>query len=169
MIWKLIARICAIPAVADWIIKRSFRTPYSHITDPKSGDMYMGRWWLFNPYPGPEEQRKNRFPLSIRVNWIRRPDSDRNLHDHPWNARTIILKGGYVERRLEGNGTVHVYKRLPGDTAKINFGQYHKIESLIEPLGTWTIFITGKHRGTWGFLVDGAKVQWRKYLNKETA
>jgi hypothetical protein len=30
--------------------------------------------------------------------------------------------------------------------------------------GAWTIFITGKYRGTWGFLVDGAKVQWRKYL-----
>lgn len=27
--------------------------------------------------------------------------------------------------------------------------------------------ITGKYRGTWGFLVDGVKVQWRKYLGLE--
>jgi hypothetical protein len=30
--------------------------------------------------------------------------------------------------------------------------------------GATTLFITGKYRGTWGFLVDGVKVPWREYL-----
>lgn len=169
MIWKLVAWAVSRPRVADWLIRRAQRTPYTHIYHPRG--LYMGRWWLFNPYPGPEEKRKNRFPLSIRVHHICLPDDARDLHDHPWNARTIILKGGYTERRLKQTGItiggcivgkdIRV-DRKAGDTAKINFGEYHTIESL-QPGGAWTLFITGKYRGTWGFLVRGIKVQWRQY------
>lgn len=160
MFWKLVARVASLPRVADWLIRRAQRTPYTHIYHPRG--LYMGRWWLFNPYPGPEEKRKNRFPISIRVHHICLPDDARDLHDHPWNARTIILKGGYNERRLMPDGTQQQFWRRPGDTAKIKFGEYHTISSLV-PGGAWTLFITGKYRGTWGFLVNGIKVQWRKY------
>ena len=162
MLWKLIAKICAKPAVAQWLINRSFKTPYFHITGP-DGSIYMGRWWLFNAYPAPGEYKgKWQFPISIRIHHIQRADSDRNLHDHPWNARTIILQGGYTEERVTGG----LIERKPGDTARLNFGEYHRITE-VEEGGAWTIFITGKYRGTWGFLVDGVKVQWRKYLNIE--
>ena len=160
MIWNLIAKVCAQPVVAEWLIKRAQRTPYIHIYG-KDGDMYMGRWWLFNPYPHPEEQRKNWFPISIRIHHIMRKDEDRELHDHPWNARTIILKGGYTEIREDGKR----YFRFSGSTAKLKYGEYHRI-TYVPPGGTWTLFITGKYRGTWGFLVDGVKVQWRQYLGQ---
>lgn len=158
MIWNLVAKVCAKPLIAEWLIKRSQKRPYLHIYG-KDGTMYMGRWWLFNPYPHPEEQRKNWFPISIRIHHIQRKDDDRHLHDHPWNARTIIIKGGYDEVRQDGKR----YYRHPGDTARLNFGEYHRIR-YVPPEGAWTIFITGKYQGTWGFLVDGVKVQWRKYL-----
>lgn len=158
MIWNFIAKICAKPAVAEWLIRRSQKTPYQHIYG-KDGDMYMGRWWLFNPYPYPEEKRKNWFPISIRIHHIQRKDDDRHLHDHPWNARTIIIKGGYTEIR-ESQGQFY---RSPGSTAKLNYGEYHRI-TYVKPEGAWTVFITGKYQGTWGFLVDGIKVQWREYL-----
>jgi hypothetical protein len=159
MFWKLIARLASTPCVADWLIRRAQKTPYTHIYHPKG--VYMERWWLFNPYQPETSGRKNWFPISIRVHHICLPDDARDLHDHPWNARTIILKGGYLEQRLEGSSMVF-YERLAGDTAKIKFGEYHTIESL-QPGGAWTLFITGKYRGTWGFLVNGVKVQWRKY------
>lgn len=160
MIWKAIAYVCSRPKVAEWLIERSKKTPYLHIYG-KDGHMYMGRWWLFNPYPSPEELRSkgDRFPISIRIHHIQKEDDDRALHDHPWNARTIIIKGGYREVREDGK----VYYREPGDTAGLKFGEYHRITH-VHPEGAWTIFITGKYRGTWGFLVDGTKVQWRKYL-----
>ena len=162
MIWNLIAKVCAQPIVAEWLIKRAQRTPYVHIYG-KDGDMYMGRWWLFNPYPYPEEKRENWFPISIRIHHIKRKDDDRDLHDHPWNARTIILKGGYDEARLDERGYQRWHYRKPGGTAKLNFGEFHRI-TRVEPEGAWTLFITGKYRGTWGFLVNGVKVQWRTYL-----
>lgn len=157
MFWKIVAYICSRPRVAEYLINRSFKTPYYHITGP-DGDIYMGRWWLFNPYATSGEKRRYQFPISIRIHHIRRPDSDRNLHDHPWNARTIILKGYYDEEREDG-----CVLRKRGDTARLNFGEYHRIFT-VAPGGAWTLFITGKYRGTWGFLVDGVKVQWRKYL-----
>ncbi|WYW04082.1 cysteine dioxygenase [Pseudomonas phage vB_PpuP-BotAed] len=159
MIWNLIARLASTPCVANWLIRRAQKTPYTHIYHPKG--LYMGRWWLFNPYPGPDTPHKNRFPISVRVHHICLPDDARDLHDHPWNARTIILKGGYLEQRLEGS-EMKFYERKPGDTATIKFGEYHTIESLQEG-GAWTLFITGKYRGTWGFLVNGIKINWRNY------
>lgn len=164
MFWKLIARLASTPCVADWLIRRAMKTPYQHIYH--HDHLYMGRWWLFNPYPSQEENRKNWFPISVRIHHICEPDTARDMHDHPWNARTIILKGGYTEHRLvqetQGFPIIGVYHRNPGDTAKIKFGEYHNITALAHG-GAWTMFISGKYRGTWGFLVDGAKVQWRKY------
>lgn len=160
MIWNLIAKVCAKPAVSEWLIKKAQKRPYLHIYG-ENGEMYMGRWWLFNPYPNAEEKRKNWFPISVRIHHIQKEDDDRHLHDHPWNARTMIIKGGYVELKEDGE----MYCRSPGDTAGLKFGEYHRIVE-VAPEGAWTIFITGKYRGTWGFLVDGVKVQWRKYLEK---
>lgn len=158
MIWNLVAKVCAKPLVAEWLIKRSQKRPYLHIYG-KDGHMYMGRWWLFNAYPDFSSGKKNWFPISIRIHHIQKEDDDRALHDHPWNARTIIIKGGYTEVRVDGER----HFRTPGDTAKLNFGEYHRI-TYVKPEGAWTIFITGKYQGTWGFLVNGEKVQWRKYL-----
>lgn len=180
MFWKLLAWIVSRPRVANWLIQRAMKTPYTHIHG-KDGSVYMERYWLFNPYQwGRQDKEASKypwFPWNIRLHWIRRPDADDHMHDHPWNARTIILRGGYTEHRLVDDTPkpeyllhpalkVEVRTRLPGDTAKINFGQYHKIER-IQPGGAWTLFISGPYQGTWGFLVDGAKVQWRKYLGLE--
>lgn len=167
-ILNLLARQLARPAVADWIIRRAQRTPYSPLV--KDGDLYMERFWLFNPYPDTgasgADRKPWRFPISIRVHHIVLPDQDRDLHDHPWNARTVILRGEYEEERQEHFDGVPFqipYLRLPGTTATLKYGEYHRITSVSRG-GVWTLFITGKYRGTWGFLVDDVKVQWRKYL-----
>lgn len=194
LLWKPIAWLVSKPAVANWLIERAMKTPYSHIyansdgrnTYDKTPVVYMERYWLFNPYKrsaqGQERSRFNWFPWNIRIHHICRHDIDPDMHDHPWNARTIILRGWYIEERLvEASirqkldlqtrmidmgpdwGVVQLFNRSAGDTARLNFGEYHRIRSVSEG-GVWTVFITGKYQGTWGFLVNGAKVQWRKYL-----
>lgn len=162
MIALLIARVLARPAVTDWLIRRAVRTPFTHIVGP-SGEMYMGRYWLFNAFPESSSSgRRWRFPISIRLHHIMRADEDRHQHDHPWNARTFILRGWYREERLKVDG-LHLYARAPGDTATLKFGEFHRITEVSEG-GVWTLFVCGKYRGTWGFLVEGVKVPWRKYL-----
>lgn len=175
MFIKLLAKFLALPIVANWIIEQALKTPYSPIV--KNERIYMERFWLFNSYDqGPQKQEKSKypwFPWNIRVHHIRLPDQDRHLHDHPWNARTFILKGGYTEQRqhitASDENSVIIHYRLKkivrhvGDTAKLNYGEYHRIIEL-HPGGAWTLFVSGPYQGFWGFLVDGVKVHWRTYL-----
>lgn len=170
---SLLAKVMALPAVADWLICRAQRTPYFHIKGD-DGSVYMERYWLFNPYPTGNDgggRRWGDWMPSIRIHRIMREDRDRHLHDHPWNARTFILQGAYWEVRLEhhdlwGDGKEWIpvrHFRNAGDTAKLRFGEYHRIARVTEG-GVWTMFVTWRKRGTWGFMVGGTKVPWRTYL-----
>lgn len=174
----LLARFLARPAVADWLIRRAMKTPYVHITGP-DGSTYMERYWLFNPYPVLSSGRRKwwQFPISIRLHKIMRKDDDRHPHDHPWNARTFILRGSYTEVRpariaqydhVPGTHYHKAYQRDTGDTVALRFGEYHRITH-VSPGGVWTLFVTGKYRGTWGFLVDDKKVPYREYLGLSDA
>lgn len=168
LLWELLADFVSRPAVADYLIRRAQRTPYFDL------EGYMERDWLFNPYEteGEEAERHGRkinWLPSIRIHHILRRDNDRHLHDHPWNARTIILKGWYIERRLEGTGPFPIevqYVRCNGDTAEINHGDFHSIDE-VSVGGVYTMFFTWDYVGTWGFLVNGKKIPWREYLKED--
>lgn len=188
--WRLLAKLLSRPAVSSWLIARAQRTPYLHIMSADGTEMYMGRWWLFNPYNNETRERRLKWsPWSIRIHHIKRADGDRDLHDHPWNARTIILRGTYTEQRLldgkdpalhsllldsaakglplDGAFTATEYiTRNPGDTAQLRFGEYHRIDEVSDG-GVYTLFISGPYQGTWGFLVNGIKVPWRTYPGEE--
>lgn len=154
MLMKMIAKFLANKHVAEYLVERAKKTPYQHL------EGYMNRWWLFNPYSNTSGLcRFPKLPVSIRVHHILRKDLDRHMHDHPWDARTFIIKGWYVEER-EGTGLT---VRKEGDTATLNFGEFHRIDEVSEG-GVYTVFVTFRYRGTWGFKVEGNKVQWRKYL-----
>jgi hypothetical protein len=144
---------------AEYLIRRSFNTPYTHL------EGYMERYWLLNPYDFNAPKGTRELP-SARIHHILREDHDRHFHDHPWDARFVILKGWYIEERLLADGTPQRITRRPGDTATLDFGEYHRIVE-VSPGGVWTLFITYQYRGTWGFLVDGKKVPWREYLATE--
>lgn len=151
--WQFLGRMAAQQGVRERIIQEALKTPYFDL------DGYMERYWLFNPFDqvnGVECYRVPELP-SIRIHHILRADLARHPHDHPWNARTIILKGWYKEVR---DGVE--YLRVEGDTATLNFGEYHHI-SEVSPGGVWTMFIMDVYEGGWGFLVDGVKVPWREY------
>lgn len=172
MLWKILAWLVSRPLIANWLIQRAMKTPYTHLPG------YMNRYWLFNAYEKKDgkEVTPVRWLPSVRVHHILRRDNDRHKHDHPWNARTVILKGYYVEDKIVkyghqptehfGDAYYEVTKRstrTPGDTAPILFGDYHSVAEVPEG-GVWTLFITFGYQGTWGFLVDGVKVPWREYM-----
>ena len=151
---KAIAVLLSCYPVYSALVRRAMLTPYTHIKGEGTDEIYMYRFWLFNPYR--KEGHRAWLP-SVRVHNIQRPDRDRHLHDHPWDARTFILSGGYVERRKDGR-----HYRMSGDTVSLRFGEYHTIEQVLP--NTWTLFITWRMRGDWGFLVNGRKVVHTEYL-----
>lgn len=191
-LWRRVAWLVTRPGALEWLQRHS--TVYSHI-GPED-NRYMLRYWLFNPYGLQSTTRRTterttttparwRWLPSVRLHCIMRPDQDRHLHDHPWNARTIVLRGAYVEERPAEpygwgapvnhaqelrwtDGTPvprRVYVRSTGYTGRLLYGQYHRI-SLIPTLHVWTLFFTWRERGDWGFAVDGAKVPHGQYLKK---
>lgn len=148
--WKLIAKIITQPAVTDWLIKRAMRTPYDHIGG------YMSRYWLVD--------RKLRMPFCVRIHNIRRHDADLALHDHPANYRTIILRGTYVEEDVFGRKKIF----RQGDTFAGVAERFHRIDTVSPDV--WTLFILGRDRNLWGFMVipptgDPRKIPWKEYVS----
>ena len=56
-----------------------------------NGDVYMRRFYL---------QRSKQ--MSVRVHHILRSDAGIDLHDHPWDFTSYVLKGAYTEITPEG-------------------------------------------------------------------
>lgn len=167
--WKLIAEFVCQPPVAGYLIARAQRTPYTHLPG------YMDRFWLFNRYElepdpttgerrYPKRNKLLRWLPSIRIHHILRRDLDPAPHDHPWDARTIILRGAYNEVRGKDPANQQHYFRSPGDTAELKFGEFHNITH-VTPGGVWTIFITYGYRGKWGFWKDGRKIPYDQYAD----
>lgn len=166
MIWNAIAWLVSREPIAEWLIQRAQRTPYFHI------DGYMNRYWLFNGYRRGLDSRMHKtfeWLPSVRVHHILRKDNDPVPHDHPWNARTIILKGTYDEVRKPmdfPDGAGQWFRREVGDTATLKFNEFHTV-TRVPVEGVWTLFLTWKYQGGWGFWVDGKKVPYREYLEKK--
>lgn len=100
-----------------------------------------------------------------------RVDSDRHLHNHPWNYATLILRGGYCEYVMEEDAQRPKWTR-PGEVHFKSADHLHKIAIL--PNGSaWTLVFAGKARWMpgphgkpthrWGFKVGAMWVPWFRY------
>lgn len=194
LFWRVAARVLSSERVTDWLIKRATKTPYHHLASADGEELYMARYWLLNPYDRETHKVKYSWlPWSIRLHFIYQPDKDHHMHDHPWDARTVILRGGYREQ-VPGDDALRdqvlanlqndpgldakmftqaktvsfseYHERLSGYTGVLKHGQVHRIDKIHEGCAV-TLFITGKYKGPWGFLVAGKMVPWRKYLGLE--
>jgi hypothetical protein len=108
---------------------------------------YMHRWILTMPWG------------TLRLHKILRSDSDRHLHDHPWDFTSLILRGSYVELTPTGTTTYS-----PGD---INRKKAEDIHRLVLTNGSvWTFVVSGPKRRSWGFHTEAGWVHWREYTTE---
>lgn len=92
-----------------------------------------------------------------------RSDEDRELHNHPWPGRSLILVGGYLEERREADRVVeHVY--APGDINALEANTFHRVDLLERDC--WTLFWTGPKEQSWGFWDRdiGTFTPWRDFI-----
>jgi hypothetical protein len=107
--------------------------------------LYLTRWKLIEtPYFG------------VYLHRFDAPDSRPTLHDHPWPFISLVLRGGYVERRIDQKTMEidehHVVRRLN----VMPLGGSHAIMKLLRPR-VWTLMLVGRRRRTWGY--------WEPYIS----
>ena len=82
-------------------------------------------------------------------------DGDRARHDHPWEAASLILSGGYQEARLSylcpDDGTLTTTRSM--GAGRLNLIRANKFHRIFDPKpNTWTLFMHGQRFKSWGFL-----------------
>lgn len=148
--------------------------------------LYLRRWIVLE-FPKEKAQ--------LRLHQIVRSDEDEELHDHPWGdpsgnedhpgrtSRALILFGGYEEERriLLRRKVSSSYRRvedwridrkryLPGDINVLHSDDFHRIDRLLHPLGSWSLFWTGPKTKSWQFWNrnTGIYTPWYTFIeNKE--
>lgn len=103
--------------------------------------------------------------FSIHLHHILRSDSDRVLHDHPWDFISVIIWRGYTEWTYQvANCPLTV--KLPrwhgiGSVLFRRAEHFHRV-TMTKPM--WSLVFCGPRRRTWGFQTNEGWVDWRTYL-----
>lgn len=148
------------------MFSRLFRWMLSHCErftiKNENGEPYMNRYYLL------------KWPLRIRLHEILRSDEDRDMHDHPYDFVSVMLKGGYVETtpdtpaKAYGAGSIRRLKAENVHSIKL-FKQCHCCNRSAEEQGklitAWTLIFAGKNRREWGFHTPDGWVHWKKYMD----
>lgn len=137
------------------------------------GGEYLMRHYVFGDdgvlghWPEGTKARLAWLPFVVYLHEFKQPDEDRDLHNHPWSTSySLLLVGGYDEERFVGDG-VGVRKLGPGRVNVIRRDDYHRVVRL-HGASTWTLFVTGKYVGTWGFRDRETRkyTVWSRYLRE---
>jgi hypothetical protein len=134
------------------------------VMDRINEEPYLERYYLFL-------KDRKRFPFNVFLHHFLKSDPD-DVHDHPWNYTTVIVKGGYWEWIPQFNNQGQKIGELArwrgvGHIRRCRAESYHRIE-LDPSVDCWTIFIPGVQKREWGFLTRNGRentwVQHEDYL-----
>ena len=135
------------------LLRRCQQVAQARRPDERILSRYLLRWDLF----------KSRW-CNVYLHLFIGPDTDRELHDHPWASMSLVLAGSYTEvlmdrERSLGQGAV-VFRRA---------SLAHRIEISDGDVPCWTLFITGPVRRVWGFRTPLGFVPHDKFRNLDGA
>lgn len=130
-----------------WTIWDRFEIP-----DYDGDGNYLTRWRVVQtPY------------FSLLLHRFDGPDPRTTLHDHPWPFISFVLRGGYVERRLDPKTMVVDPARFVNRLNIMPVGGAHAITRLLRT-PTWTLMVVGRRRRTWGYwepITKSIRQSWR--------
>lgn len=158
--------------LSNWIIKKAKKTPYrkGHLFHA-DGSTYMERYVLFETKW-----------LSARVHYIATADIDPHLHDHPWSFISVLLRGGYTERRPKTIAPCFTTDVSDVDGIEATDSTHRAVEynhwawrhatdrhriAFVYP-DTWSLFIYGPVRQWWGFYTQKGKIHFLDYLTRNS-
>jgi hypothetical protein len=112
----------------------------------KSGKLHFRRWQIL----------KTRW-FSIWIHCIYAPDEDKHLHNHPWDFKSMVIKGSYLEETENGN----IFQKF-GKFNSRNGDDFHKILKL-NTEKVYSLFFVTPPKREWGYKVDGKFIQHEEY------
>jgi hypothetical protein len=112
--------------------------------------------------------------FAVCLHWIRKPDAEPWLHDHPVSFLSIVLRGGYTELRKIGDGkTFHKVNRW-FNFVRSSDTDRHRI--ILTRTNTLTLCFMGPKTREWGFHVweemcpEGTAtpgwIMWKRYYER---
>ena len=123
---------------------------YRIIYDRHDKKPYLERYYLLF-------RDRNVAPFNIFLHKFLKSDPD-ELHDHPWNYRTVILYGGYWEHTVSGK------QWLGAGCSKFSKAEsMHRIELDKNHPVCWTLFRPYKKSRSWGFMQNASWVAHDSY------
>lgn len=134
----------------------------------KGGDIYLKRYYLYRKEKTNQfEEEKTSYSFNVYLHQFFKSDMD-DLHDHPWNFVSLVLKGGYFEELMDKNNPddMHVTYTPPLHFNVKKAEDYHRV--IVPDKPCWTLFFRGKTRRKWGFNVNGKWIDAQKYLKERT-
>lgn len=143
----------------QWAFFRIFRILYS------DGWLYLWRLRIIQtPW------------FAVYLHKIVGPDPDPDPHNHPWNFRSFILRGGYEEEITNrippladpAEDTWITYSKVHTQHSwhKTPKNVYHRIIRLVRQ-PTWTLVFAGPRVQRWGFLVRDNWTLPRQHMDFE--
>ncbi len=92
-------------------------------------------------------------------------DDDHEFHNHPFEAASLILTGGYYEWRRVGAQGVECREVRPGTINRIRPDTFHRVELRDPKRGCWTLFFYWDRQASWGFWNPITKryVDWKRH------
>jgi len=130
--------------IENLLVRFTKRLPCRLIDGP-GGEPYLERYYLFGI-----------FGWHAYLHHFVASDPDRGLHDHPWrHAVSLVLAGGYRERRLERNRAEAERRLRPLQINRLRGEDFHRV-LLNSGESAWTLFVHGPRAKGWGFLRGGA-------------
>lgn len=70
--------------------------------------------------------------FSVFADKIEREDVDHHLHNHPWNYKSFIIKGSYIEQYLSENKEEHTKTRGFMSYSDVDNNYFHKIHKILK-------------------------------------
>lgn len=96
---------------------------------------------------------------NIYLHRFLRSDDDRALHDHPWDNRSWLISGEYLEHLQDGTAI----PRHEGEIVDRRAIEAHCIELITGPVVS--LFFTGPIIRSWGFYCPQGWRHWREFVD----
>lgn len=99
--------------------------------------------------------------FAVCLHWIRKPDAEPWLHDHPVSFLAIVLRGRYAELRASGDGDIRHRVHRWWNVIRARKTDRHRI--VFCRANTLTLCFMGPKVREWGFHMPKGWVGWKDY------